>query len=193
MKTHSFFPTHVWEIDCEVPEGMIDYAFELKEVGKSVKLSNRSGSWHSLCNLHRDENFCENYLNKLLDKINELDFMPLFKVTACWININGKGALNIPHSHPGCDLSLVWYIKTPENCGDLELENPFLQTRVNLMDYFPEDFTIENTIVESVFLPPVEGKCYIFPSDLRHSVLENNTDEYRISFSANLKFLDYDF
>ena len=139
MKTHNLFPTQVWEIEHDVPEGMIDYAFEVKDRGKSVTLSNRSGSWHSLCNLNRDESFCENYLNKLLEKINEIDFIPQFKVTACWININGKGALNIPHSHPGCDLSLVWYIKTPKDCGELELENLFLQTRVNLMDYLQEE------------------------------------------------------
>lgn len=193
MKTHSFFPTHVWEIDHTVPEGLVDYSLDLMENGKSVRLSNRAGSWHSLCNLHKDTSFCENYLNGLLFKISQLDFIPEFKVSACWLNVNKKGSLNLPHSHPGCDLSLVWYIKTPKDCGELELENPFLQTRVNLMDYLPEEYTIENTIVESVFLPPVAGKCYIFPSDLRHSVLENNSDEYRISFSANLKFFDYDF
>lgn len=193
MKTHNLFPTQVWEIEHDVPKDIVDYVLNVKETKKSVSLSNRAGSWHSLCSLHKEEEFCSRYLNDLLNKVRELDFLPEFKVTACWFNVNGRGALNLPHTHPGCDLSLVWYIKTPENSGELEIENPFLFPRINLIDYFPLEFNEEHDIVEYKPLPPAEGRCYIFPPDLRHSVSESNSDELRISFSANLKFVDYNF
>ena len=36
-----------------------------------------------------------------------------------WININRKGASNVPHNHPGSFLAATYYIKTPPLCGDL--------------------------------------------------------------------------
>lgn len=198
MKTYNLFPTQVWEIDYPIPDGMLDFALKIQkeEIEKKknpIVISNRAGSWHSVSTLlHKYESFYEDFLQSFVLDITKHDFIPNFRVSACWFNINKKGSFNIPHVHGGNELSMVWYLKAPKNCGDLELENPFLSSRSNLSESYPEDYYEENNLFDFMNLPAVEGRCYIFPSDLRHSVQENKSDELRISFSANLKFFDYE-
>ena len=41
-----------------------------------------------------------------------------------WININGFKDYNKPHSHPNSLFSGVYYVKTPDKCGNITFENP---------------------------------------------------------------------
>ena len=36
-----------------------------------------------------------------------------------WININRKGNFNIDHVHPGAEFSCVYYLKVPQDSGNL--------------------------------------------------------------------------
>jgi uncharacterized protein (TIGR02466 family) len=184
MKIIPLFPSLVWECEIEVPEDMVEYCLSMPQKSGGVKYSNRGG-WHSESYLHEDSTFVKKYLNYFT---NELNFLPKFKVDHCWININYNGSYNISHCHPGSDLSLVWYIQTPNQCGDIEFENPNCFSRSNLNE------TIDLEVQEQYFqydehqLPSIKNKCYVFPSDLRHLVEENKSNIERISMSANLSF-----
>jgi uncharacterized protein (TIGR02466 family) len=101
-----------------------------------------------------------------------------------WFNINRYKDFNLEHDHPGSILSGVYYVKTPENSGNLVFKN---NDNRNL--YLPDDYLLEYNELNSsrYFLPPQENCLYIFPSWLMHYVEPNLSKEERISFSLNTK------
>ena len=151
----------------------------LQNESGGVTHSNRGG-WQSNSFMHQNDELKE-YVD-LLGK--SIDF-PSFYFNTLWININHKGNRNILHQHPRADYSLVWYIKTPDNCGDLVFENPHCFTQCTALQRlnYPNYHGLYR-------ITPKVGDCYLFPSDLRHMVEENQSDDVRISISANLTFMD---
>jgi uncharacterized protein (TIGR02466 family) len=108
-----------------------------------------------------------------------------------WININSKKDYNLPHTHFGGIISGVFYIKVPENSGDLifinrndEIVKSYL-TFSNLIggiDYDYTQFTSELWKIQ-----PKENNLILFPSWLEHYVQSNSSDEDRISISFNYR------
>ena len=98
-----------------------------------------------------------------------------------WININRKGASNVPHNHPGSFLAATYYIKTPPLCGDLCFYNP-RSPILFALKY--SQYSNENSSIWKV--SPKVGRLIIFPSDLLHGVEPNQSDEPRISLSFNM-------
>ena len=98
-----------------------------------------------------------------------------------WININRKGASNVPHTHAASFLAATYYIKTPPLCGDLCFYNPRSPILFSLKW---SRYTNENSSIWKV--GPKVGKLIIFPSDLLHGVEPNQSDEPRISLSFNI-------
>ena len=93
-----------------------------------------------------------------------------------WFNINKKNDSNSSHFHPFSVYSGVYYLKAPENCGNIIFEAPNL----DLLHYYNNG---EGGIYS---LPPVENTLYVFPSWLKHFVQPNqNEEEDRISISFN--------
>ena len=41
-----------------------------------------------------------------------------------WINLNSYKDTNISHCHPGSTISGVYYVKTPNECGNIVFESP---------------------------------------------------------------------
>ena len=111
------------------------------------------------------------------------------KVTNIWVNINRKGNSNIKHNHPGADLSGVFWIKSPENCGMLNFQSPYTYNGCKtLLTMNPE---IKNKFAawELIKYPPKEGDICIFPAFFEHWVEENQSDEDRISVSFNVELI----
>lgn len=94
-----------------------------------------------------------------------------------WGMISKQGATNVYHCHPGCDYSGVFYLKTPENCGDIRFEN--ISDAAAYTGYGDVNFDIQ----------PEEGMLLLFPPWLRHSVLVNQSNEDRICISFNLRWI----
>jgi len=103
---------------------------------------------------------------------------------AAWININGPGAYNQVHDHPGCVLSGVFYAKAPENCGNIEFRHPFLSKMERDWSHITKEYNQYNSQVWR--FTPKENTAYIFPSWLDHQVFANNSGEDRISISFNI-------
>ena len=126
------------------------------------------------------ETICQELAKDVLN-INQ----PVFLSNA-WININQKHNLNHLHTHANCILSGVYYIKTPDGCGNIQLFHP----AVDLMDRdwkfdVESNFNVYNS--SKWWLPAKEGMLYIFPSWLKHLVDPNMSDEERISISFNVQ------
>jgi uncharacterized protein (TIGR02466 family) len=104
-----------------------------------------------------------------------------------WININSYKDTNKSHNHTGCDISGVYYVKTPDDCGDIVFEHP----AIDVLNYYsPEpskpskEFNEYNS--STWWKPAVENSLYLFPGWLKHYVRLNlNETEERISISFN--------
>ena len=103
-----------------------------------------------------------------------------------WFNISLFGNSNFSHNHPHSDISGVYYVKTPNECGDIVFEHP----AIDILDFFatlptePEEFNSYNS--PTWWKPAVENTLYLFPSWLKHRVEPNeNKTEERISLSFN--------
>ena len=102
-----------------------------------------------------------------------------------WININTYKDTNNSHSHPFSDISGVYYVKTPDDCGDIVFEHP----AIDVLDYYysPEPSKEFNEYNSQIWWKPaVENRLYLFPSWLKHHVEPNlNKTEERVSISFN--------
>ena len=83
-----------------------------------------------------------------------------------WFNAMEKGHITTAHRHDDDDelLSAVYYIQVPENSGELE-------------------FTRQRC---TTYLKPETGMMAFFPPDLMHRVLENKSNELRLSLGINI-------
>ena len=102
-----------------------------------------------------------------------------------WINLNSYKDTNSSHNHPFSDISGVYYVKTPDDCGNILFEHPAIDD----LEYYnqdspPKEFSEYNS--STWWKSAVENRLYLFPGWLRHRVEPNlNKTEERISISFN--------
>ncbi len=103
-------------------------------------------------------------------------------ITQSWINFNQKNTSHHRHKHVNSIISSVIFIKG-EMCPIT-----FYDSERNLFGNLlsSEDFTAPNENNNSrVYFNNQNGKLFLFPSTLMHSVAKNNSDVERISLSFN--------
>jgi uncharacterized protein (TIGR02466 family) len=151
------------------------------------KILSNVGGFHSK-DLNQDEPIINNLIEKILLNGNHF-FKTYFNLDKnltlknIWLNINHYKDFNDIHTHPFSMVSGVFYIKTPEKCGNLILH------RDSPMSYFVDGKSFaqyNNYNSELWWLPPIKNTLYLFPSWLKHSVEPNLSKEKRISISFNL-------
>ena len=100
-----------------------------------------------------------------------------------WLNINRYKDSNFEHVHPFSKVSGVFYIKVPENSGNLI----FISSQATEC-YLNEDHIKEfNKFNSSKFeIRGEENTLYLFPSWFKHRANMNSSKEERISISFNL-------
>ena len=103
-----------------------------------------------------------------------------------WFNINLYKDSNISHNHAGDDISGVYYIKTPNECGNIVFEHPIK----DLLNYYL--LNVENRVEMNMYnagqwwMPSEVNMLYLFPAWLNHLVEANkNKTEERISIAFN--------
>ncbi len=192
-------PIHVFDIkDFNLyQKDLIDYVYTLRsKYPKTCKGSNygvessirwKTEGWQS-------ETFP---LNDESDKLHSvlmscITSLPVLKeniniYSKAWVNINSPGSLNFQHSHPGCDLSGVLWVKCPDKSGNIFFHSPSGFETFQEIESYTEDFKNNNNYHHSYWFPPIEGRMLIFPSHLEHDVRENLSNEDRISVSFNIK------
>ena len=187
-----FFPTPVWvsKIDNykETNEEIYNYIKNLQTNDtKGVIKSNIKG-WHSKdfdLNSTQPKNFINlispNINKALIDMNWDIDNQNI-KISSMWAIINIGGAANARHHHGNSSISAAYYVRAPENSGDIVFYDP----RPAPVYSHPhcKDANYLNAMVNSV--TPVEGGLVLFPSYLDHSVNENLSDDERIVISFNV-------
>jgi uncharacterized protein (TIGR02466 family) len=152
---------------------------------EGLKKTNMYG-WHSTTDMHKNPEYQHlvDELHMAQGEIYEdecLDNEPF--LGNMWANINYKDGFNRPHIHPNSLWSGVYYVKTPEKCGHLKLED----TRTMSLMSRPRKTNKEEPkhLWREVHFEPKAGRLIMFPSYVNHCVDPNESDDLRISVSFN--------
>lgn len=182
MNLFPLFPTQVVGHDIsefsQYRNKIVRYCYEQQKNNEGVQISN-NGGWQS----HElDIDILEPIYEEVSAVLSQY-LTTRFFFGLPWININPPQTSNDRHTHPGSDLSAVLWIKSPENCGEIEFSSPSYYESFNLINSVKPEFKLS----PSVAITPVEGRVVIFPSHVLHRVLVNRSDEDRISIAWNIK------
>ena len=173
----------------EFRDKFIDYAYDQRSKSSGITRSNKNG-WHSDTDILNDDDFqdCMGFLKKYIGETAGTIFKNGTKVSvdSCWLNINGQDSINLSHIHPGSHLSGCLWIKNTKESGYLKGYNPNDFNHFRLHDSYSEEVMNKFHVCPAYHFIPIEGHMVIFPSDLRHSVLQNKDPYSRVSLAFNL-------
>ena len=160
-------------------------SFEINKNNNSLKnIKSNVGGFHT-------DNLLNNNIISLLKPHLDIyiqDFVSkkfTIELINLWIIENKLNDYNISHLHEQSTFSGVYYLKVPENCGDLVFER---NDKSNTMQRY-SDFFISTDSVDRMSVKPKENMLLIFPSHLSHYVERNYNKQSRLSasFNFNLK------
>jgi uncharacterized protein (TIGR02466 family) len=106
-----------------------------------------------------------------------------FEIKDSWLNVYDYKDYQHFHTHPNADISFVYYHKAPENSGNLMFEAPDLAHQMSNFLVNCGHFNVQ----QRVGIKPSKGKIVMFPAFLRHAVMQNETNETRVSLAVNIK------
>ena len=107
-------------------------------------------------------------------------------VQKSWAVVLGKGGGVQTHNHPNSHLSGVLWIKIPDESSKFRFTNPMLFQRWQELEHYTSEFKAAWNVFPTFHFTPKEGRLMLFPSDLDHEVLQNESEEDRISYSFNI-------
>ena len=123
-----------------------------------------------------------------LCKIHVLAFSKQFGVVSeqitcreSWINVAAPGDYQEYHIHADRHFSLVYYVKTPKDCGNIVFKS---QDAVFDMLTLPTSGLVPGNM-KSAYYTPVESNILIFRSNIIHMAEKNKSNEDRVSISMN--------
>ena len=118
----------------------------------------------------------QNWYGKNITKTN---------ILMTWVNFMRAGEFNPPHTHPGCDLSSVLFIKIPEALKEEHKKFTGTGTGPGSLSFTYGEF--QPHAISTRYFFPEEGDFFIFPATLTHFVTPFMSEGERISMSANFK------
>ena len=189
MKRELHFPTPIYIFD--IKDKSLNTQLEKDVINwmnkdKGISRTNVKG-WHSTTDMHTKPEYARlvKALYEAQNKIyQEENYESEPFLGNMWANVNPPGGYNRAHLHPNCTWSGVYYIKTPEKCGELKLKDPrtgaeMSSPKMKKSNTLPERLWREGTYI------PVAGRCIMFPAWLIHCVEPNDSNDIRISVSFN--------
>ena len=196
IKKGFIFPKPFWSTLLDV--NIVDLQEECFEIRNNIPSKNKSNlgknSYHSpnLLNLQNPPEILKlmKQITNCIQTIHQQSRRENVRLVDFWININGKGGSNVPHTHPGAKYSGVFYIKVPKEMkgGNLfflrDYNETYLTSQEN-MGFFKQGYNLLPNDLPKIPVKPLEKLLIVFPSWLPHSVEFNDTDEERISLSFN--------
>ena len=192
-KPNLLFPTPVWTLQLDnykgVNEQMYDYIkSEQSRDQAGINKSNIKG-WHSK-DFNLNETEPQKFISFILPSIEQVMIdmnwekqKQTAKINNMWAIINTGGSANLRHQHGNSTISGAYYVRAPENSGDIVFYDP----RPAPVFSHP-NVTSPNLLNSQVNgVSPKEGALVLFPSFLDHSVNENISNNERIVISFNIK------
>ena len=99
-----------------------------------------------------------------------------------WAIINTGGSTNSRHQHGNSSISGAYYVRAPNNCGDIVFYDP----RPAAVFSYPTAISSNFLNAQVNGISPKEGGLILFPSYVDHSVNENLSENERIVISFNI-------
>jgi uncharacterized protein (TIGR02466 family) len=187
MNKKFFFPTAVYEESLKLDTNvLLNSILQLKEKDSKGLIKSNRNSYHSQDNLQTLDEFKE-ISNNIIDVVKQIfkeqAITTKFILGNMWANINPRAGFNAVHTHPNSFLSGVYYVKVPQNSGELRLMDPRVQNLIlvpDREDNIPEEYCNQQDYI------PSENKLLIFPSYVPHLVFANESRDLRVSISFNI-------
>tara|TARA_B100000927_G_scaffold290363_1_gene288989 strand:- start:2688 stop:3293 length:606 start_codon:yes stop_codon:yes gene_type:complete len=175
------FPTYVFELDLK------EYDKDFyKEIISDHMVTRTEPLTLSNTDLHKDEKmkeFCDFILEQHKSVMHTLGYVPQdLSFSGMWGVEQNKHGYHRQHFHPNNWMCGVFYIDTHEEDA-IVFHDPRLRAGVIQPKTF--DYNEYNTSINR--FPSPEGKIYMFPNWLEHSVEPLVHDKTRISISWNIK------
>jgi uncharacterized protein (TIGR02466 family) len=160
----------------ELNESLLPEIYRVCEEDPNGNRVSNIGGWHSKIYREGYGDITTAILNCFKENVTVDDSRARDRVELeeVWFNINKKDHYNKYHTHGIHGYSGVYYVKTPENCGDLFFKKRIVYHQIN-------HITKEETF------KPNEGDVYFWASGFKHKTGVNLSNEDRVSLSFNLK------
>lgn len=169
---------------------------ELSTIVLKYKEENKNCSRSGISSFQSD--YFINYDNSLVEYLFKCHILPMadhiikaiwnynrtYSSLEYWYNVNDKYSYNMQHNHVGAVLSGAFYIKVPENSGNITFVRS--ESEVNELAKFINPNNTNYYTHSRYWSNAIEGKLVIFPSHIPHYVEQNLSEEQRISLSFNL-------
>ncbi len=190
-KLYTLFPVPVHVIDVgnfdSIRNKLIQYVYdEMERDPKGVVISNRGGWQSRPFDINKPNILLHSTIAKAVSRIPYFKEGTISKIHG-WMNINRLGDYNRNHSHPGCDMSGILYLKSSEKSGNVVFDSPYAFSSWKELKYYTEEFRKMINYHNSFRFYPIEGRMIVFPSHFNHFVEENKSDQDRISIAFNIK------
>lgn len=193
IKPNLFFSTPVWTFQIDnyknVNEEMHTYIKELQNKDQiGISKSNLKG-WHSKdfnLNERQPQNFISLIYSSIEQVMHDMNWdkqKQIAKINNMWAIINTGGSANLRHQHGNSTISGAYYVRAPENAGDIIFYDP----RPAPIYSHPNAVSPNSLNAQINGISPKEGALVLFPSYLDHSVNENKSNEERIVISFNIR------
>jgi uncharacterized protein (TIGR02466 family) len=174
----SIFPTNILIVNYD-KDILVEKIFVQEKLEYSKNLLNKRSKNSFILNekiLKGLKDFFQKYVNEYTK--NVLYTKTELIITQSWSNINNTNESHHVHSHPNSILSGVFYLNTVKGTPII-----FEKSYNDNISFTSEKHDILNATHFAI--DPVPGDLLIFPSTLKHKVLNNNTKDVRISISFN--------
>ncbi len=191
-KPNLFFPTPVWTLQLDDYQSINEQMYKFIKITRSndqqgISKSNIKG-WHSK-DFDMQENEPKNFIKFILPAIEQVitdmnweKQKQSININNMWAIINTGGAANHRHQHSNCTISGAYYVRAPQNSGDIVFYDP----RPAPVYTYPKAVNPNLLNAQVNGISPKEGALVLFPSYLDHSVNENLSNEERIVISFNI-------
>ncbi len=191
-KPNLLFPTPIWTIQLDnfknINEEMYSFIKESQKKDESgIQRSNNKG-WHSK-DFNMKETAPKNFINNISSSIEKVmtdmnwdKEKQTVKISNMWAIINTGGSTNSRHQHSNSTISAAYYVRAPENCGDIVFYDP----RPAPVFCYPAAVSSNLLNAQVNSITPKEGALILFPSYIDHSVNENLSNDERIVISFNV-------
>lgn len=132
-----------------------------------------------VCN--RNFEFYFEHLSDLItDFFQQLEYNDEWHFVNAWASVYPKGAFVPEHDHKPMHWSAAYYVKAPENCGDIIFTDP-------------KEYALQNEPRNTQYrgcldyrVTPEDGMLLLFPGYLKHETMPNQSSEDRIIISFNI-------
>ena len=104
---------------------------------------------------------------------------------SAWYIRSFAGDFNPVHTHMGCELTCVGFLKVPDLSEEPKKNTPIFHGALEILS---NSGPVENqySSIDRIGFYPKVGNWYLFPANLRHTVYPFRCDGERRSFSINM-------